>query len=405
MVRQLSRWLIVFSLVGWLVGGAQAQRQAHSSIWDVAGIYQVPAYRISARDSVISLIYKGLSYQGQAANVFAYYASPATLAMETHPHIKFPGIVLVHGGGGRAFKEWAIMWAKKGYAAIAMDLRGNGPDGKHIKGGFVEQGGKTPYFKITPALNNQWMFQAVADVILAHNLLRSFPEVDSFHIALTGISWGGVIACDVAGLDDRFKAVVPVYGCGYLWESGRMKSQLDALSAADRAAWVRQYDPSRYLKKAMMAILLLNDAQDPYFVLSSYMKTYRDVKRANLCIKTDLRHSHRAGWSNEEIFYFVNHYIHGTKGLAFVGGPRLVNNQVTAKLTAPVKIEKGWLYYTADTSALGESRKWTKINAAAAKHRVISPMPPSDATMYYFSVEDIRGLQSSGEVRFGPLQN
>jgi len=64
-----------------------------------------------------------------------------------------------------AFKEWAIMWAKKGYAAISMDMRGNGPGKKHIDGGFDEPNSETPYFTITPQLSEQWMFQAVADVI------------------------------------------------------------------------------------------------------------------------------------------------------------------------------------------------------------------------------------------------
>ena len=47
-----------------------------------------------------------------------------------------PVVVLVHGGGGTAFKEWAKLWAKRGYAAIAMDLAGCGPQRKRLaKGG------------------------------------------------------------------------------------------------------------------------------------------------------------------------------------------------------------------------------------------------------------------------------
>jgi len=29
---------------------------------------------------------------------------------------------------------------------------------------------------------------------------------------VTGISWGGYLTCIVAGIDDRLKAAVPVYG-------------------------------------------------------------------------------------------------------------------------------------------------------------------------------------------------
>ena len=43
-----------------------------------------------------------------------------------------PAMVLVHGGGGKAFREWAELWAERGYVALAMDLAGHGPDGKRL---------------------------------------------------------------------------------------------------------------------------------------------------------------------------------------------------------------------------------------------------------------------------------
>lgn len=389
----LCLWLCLPSFV-------QAQENIRGSLWDVPGIRQVPVYRVIARDSAVSLIYTGLPYQGRLSSVFAYYASPATIGTGVREGKQFPGVVLVHGGGGKAFKEWTIMWARKGYAAIAMDLRGNGPDHQHIEDGFIEPNHETPYFKITSTVNGQWMFQAVGDVLLAHNLLRSFPEVDTSRTALTGISWGGVITCVVAGLDERFKAAVPVYGCGYLWESGRMETQLNALSKADRKTWITQYDPAGYLKNAAMPLLFLNDAQDPYFALPSYMKSYREAPRAMLSVKTDLKHSHHAGWSNDEIYYFINHCINGAKGLAWVGRPGQKGNILTAPVKAPVTIREAWLCYTRDTSRSPENRKWMRIKATLRHGKLTSPLPPSGTTMYYFAVQDIRGLQSSGEVHF-----
>ena len=62
---------------------------------------------------------------------------------------------------------------------------------------------------------DQWTCHAVADVILAHSLIRSLPEVDPERTGVTGISWGGYLTCIVAGVDRRFKLAVPVYGCGF----------------------------------------------------------------------------------------------------------------------------------------------------------------------------------------------
>jgi dienelactone hydrolase len=398
-----ARLLFVLSLLILATASVHAQQHVKGSLWDVPEIRQVPSYRVVARDTVISLIYHGLPYRGRPASVFAYYASPATIGTDTVAGRRFPGIVLVHGGGGRAFAQWVVMWARKGYAAIAMDLRGNGGDGAHIEGGFVEPGHETPYFKITPSLDEQWMFQAVADVLLAHNLIRSFPEIDPSRTAVTGISWGGVITSVVTGLDERFKAAVPVYGCGYLWQSGRMKTQLDELSQADRKAWITQYDPAGYLKNAVMPMLFLNDAQDPYFALPSYMKSYRDVPNATLCVKTDLRHGHPAGWSNEEIYYFINACINGTKSLAWVGKPQREGSRLTAVVRAPVRITEAWLYYTLDTSSSGEGRTWMRVKAVVRRNTLLtSPFPPPGTTMCYFLVRDSRGAVSSGEVYFRP---
>jgi cephalosporin-C deacetylase-like acetyl esterase len=98
--------------------------------------------------------------------------------------------VLVHGGGDKAFDGWAKLWASSGYAAIAMDLSGKGPDGKRLADGGPDQSDVTK-FRTDEAATDQWTYHSVAAVIRAHSLLRSFPEVDAQRTAVTGISWGG----------------------------------------------------------------------------------------------------------------------------------------------------------------------------------------------------------------------
>ncbi len=120
--------------------------------------------------SVRSLTYESVDYLGRPTRVFAYYSDP-DLLMGKSTDRRFPGIVLVHGGGGKAFKEWVEKWAADGYAAIAMDLGGKGADGK-----FLEKAGpdQTHDMKFTAIENgnprNVWSYHAVASVILAHSL-------------------------------------------------------------------------------------------------------------------------------------------------------------------------------------------------------------------------------------------
>jgi cephalosporin-C deacetylase-like acetyl esterase len=374
--------------------------QIKGTLWDVKGIYDVPLYQTVSTDSVIGIIYRGLTYKGKPQNVFAYYASPGTLSGDRSKYHNLPAVVLVHGGGGTAFKEWAILWAKKGYAAIAMDLRGNGPGKKHIDGGFDEPNVLTPYFTITPDVHEQWMFQAVADVILANNLIRSFPEVDVNRTAITGISWGGIITCLMAGVDQRYKAAVPVYGCGYLLQNSSMRAELLKLNEADRKTWVKQYDPSNYIGKTNIPMLFLNGANDPHFYLDSYAKTYALVKDKNLCIKIGLRHNHHLGWSNDEVFAFIDSYLNKSAPLAKVDKPASNNKGITAAFISSAPATKAMLNFTTDTTAVLMKRNWQSTVAKIVKGKIIAPKLPAGTTIWYLSLFDDRGLQVSSPLQF-----
>ncbi len=133
-------------------------------------------------------------------------------------------MVLVHGGGGKAFRDWAELWAKRGYVALAMDTAGCGPDGPLADGG-PDQTDATKFRDFTDTeISDMWTYHAVAAVIRGHSLLAALPEVDRSRIGVVGLSWGGYLTCIVAGLDDRLKVAVPVYACGFLGEDSFWKS-------------------------------------------------------------------------------------------------------------------------------------------------------------------------------------
>ncbi len=377
--------------------------QIKGTLWDVKGIHDTPKYQIVSSDSVVGIIYEGLTYKGHSQNVFAYYSTPGIITGDKSKDKKLPAVVLVHGGGGAAFPQWVAMWARKGYAAIAMDWRGNGPDGKHIENGFEEVNGNTPFFTIFPRLDEQWMFQAVADVILAHNLIRSFPEVDSNRTALTGISWGGVLTCTVSGLDERFKVAVPVYGCGYFPNSVFLAQGLNALNPTDIHIWLKQYDPSQYVGKAKMPILFVDGSNDAAFYLDSYARTYRLVKNKTLSIQVGLLHGHYghgSGMEVKETIPFINSYINGTKLLCSIGAPITKNDKIEAMVNVNVPISKVYLNYTTDTAGILMDRKWISVEASLVKNKIISSLPPTGTTMWFLSAIDERGLKTSSEVQF-----
>jgi dienelactone hydrolase len=383
-----------------LINIATAQTNLKGTIWDVPDIYKIPAFKTIVADSAIGIIYQGLPYKQHAQQVFAYYATPGTISGDRSLDKHLPAVVLVHGGGGTAFREWALMWAKKGYAAIAMDLRGNGPERKHLENGFEEINGQTPYFDVTPAINEQWLYQAVANVLLAHTLIRQFPEIDTNRIAITGISWGGVITCILAGLDNRYKAAVPVYGCGYLWESGKMAKSLADISPQDRGIWNKQYDPSGYIGKTNMPVLFINGTNDVHFWLTAYAHTYALVRDRYLCIKMGMKHSHHYGWANDEIFVFINHLFNNTPPLPVIKHFQQKKGEITADISNASANIKTFLNYTTDTTCMVEKRKWESIPLSVKGNKIICPQIPAGAVVWYLSLLDNNGWQSSGPLQF-----
>lgn len=377
--------------------------QIRGSLWDVQGINDVPAFTRECRDSVYEIIYTGLKYKGKPKKTFAYYATPASLGIQTAANKKLPAVILVHGGGGTAFIGWVKKWARMGYAALAMDGRGNRPDGTHIENGFDETPQGTPIYTITPGLNEQWMFQAVADIILANNLLRSFAEIDSSRIALTGISWGAVLTIIAAGVDHRFKAAVPIYGCGYFPTSPSLGKGLDALPAHDRHTWLKQYDPIHYVNKAPMPLLFVNGTNDPAFFIDSYIKTYEKAKKKQLSLQIGLKHGHYTegmGYEIREPYFFIDHFINGKPGLAVFKNQKVSSNgTVRAELKQGANITKAWLQYTTDTTINFLERKWLTKEIIPEGKKLRSQLPPG-TTIACLNVMDNRGLQSSGPVYF-----
>ncbi|MHC4568534.1 MAG: alpha/beta hydrolase family protein, partial [Planctomycetota bacterium] len=239
--------------------------------WDLVALSEPPDYEWSDRDSPVrALYYSGGPYKGKPTRVFAYYASPATLNRTSPADKTFPAVVLVHGGGGTAFDQWAELWAKRGYAAIAMDLAGCGPKRERLDDGGPGQSDNEKFGAIDEPVENQWTYHAVANVILAHSLIRSFEGVDASRTAVTGISWGGYLTCIVAGLDNRFKAAVPVYGCGYLHENSTWLGRFEKMTPEQKDKWVRLWDPSMYVGSAAMPVFFVNGTNDFAYPLDSY---------------------------------------------------------------------------------------------------------------------------------------
>lgn len=388
----------------WLMEGAALGREERSSPWDLKVLSQppqtYPAEGLQA-EGVRALFYQGLPYRGRPTRVFAWYGVP-----QGQPGQKFPGMVLVHGGGGTAFAEWVRLWNQRGYAAIAMDTCGCVPVGtygnwtRHEFGGPPGWGG---FDQIDDPREDQWTYHAVADVILAHSLLRSQPEVDPRRIGLTGISWGGYLTCIVAGVDPRFRFAVPVYGCGHILDTALAES-LRGLGQERSDRWRQWWDPAQYLGLVRRPMLWVTGSNDFAFPLDALQKSYRQPQGPRtLCIRLRMPHGHGGPGENpEEIRAFADSLLKGGVPLAKITGQGRQGRQVWATFRSRVPVVRAELNLTKDRGPW-QDRQWEALPAQVDSPGRVTATLPEGVTVYYLNLIDQRGLVVSTEhVELGP---
>ncbi|MCA9057711.1 MAG: prolyl oligopeptidase family serine peptidase, partial [Planctomycetaceae bacterium] len=388
--------------------------------WDMQRLSQAPPMRwVSQSGPVHSLLYAGEQFDGHDTEVFAFYASPKTLG-EANGEEHFPGVVLIHGGGGTAFAEWTWLWAKRGYAAIAMDLSGSRPidplydaDGvpvlnqsskpdtrTRLPNGGPNHGHPEKFDSIGGEISDDWPYHAVASVIRAHSLLRSFPEVTADRTAVTGISWGGYTTCLVASVDSRFRAAVPVYGCGFLFEGESVqKPAIDRLGDR-RDDWIAAYDPSRSLIECRVPILFVNGTNDIHYPLDSYQKSFDAVPgKKQMRIEVNMAHGHPPGWRPVEIGLFIDSFCRDGVPLPVPGEPVREGTTVRVPVTSELPLASATLHYTTD-AGLRSARKWQSQPAQITADGIVADGLPADANTWLISVKDSRGAMVSTTVQF-----
>jgi len=290
----------------------------------------------------------------------------------------------------------------RGYAALAMDLAGCGPDRKRLPDGGPDQDDEWKFRHLKDGVRNAWSYQAVADSIRGLSLLLSFPEVDRRRAGVTGISWGGYLTCIVMSLDDRLRAGVPVYGCGFLHEDSYWKPErFDKVAAERRDRWVNAFDPSKYLPGVTCPILFVNGTNDFAYPLDSYKRSYEAVPHFEdlvnpdrLCVTLRMPHGHEQGWNPKEIGLFVDGVLKDGEPLAKLAPPTIAGGKASAKLVAKVPIEKAEFLYAIDAGPWPQ-RNWKAVAALVVGDSIEASLPTDRPLVFFLNVTDRRGAVAS----------
>ena len=379
-------------------------------IWDAVELFKEPTLHdtvetgFTAKDGISPVFYDGLSFQGRPTRVFAWVGIPDAPAGE-----KVPGIVLVHGGGGTAFRDWVKVWMERGYAAIAMDTTGKVPlaeNGLNIKSQKHPYSPDTvPNFAGADApLESQWIYHGVGAVVRANSLLRSLPGVDAERIGITGISWGGILTELTVSIDQRFKFAAPVYGSGYLGENSFwLETDFQSLPPSTVERWQSRWDPSQYLSHSSVPMLFCNGANDKHFRPDSWQKTYRLPKGpVTLSLQVGMSHSQRAG-DAKEVTAFADSILKGTPPLLTITAQGENRGVAWVEYSGQIPLKDIQFIYTNDNGNWTQ-RKWRQEIADVSGNRGWHSIP-TGATAWYFNLIDERGCIISSQHQTTGNQN
>jgi dienelactone hydrolase len=392
-----------------LATASSAQQHPIDLIKADATLLQPPRFEAApaefkvADPTIRAILFDAKPYQGKPTKTFAYLGLPDGAG----PGKKVPAVVLIHGGGGTAFDRWVKVWTARGYAAIAMDNCGAFPvkseDPKQKGWRRNPQGGPpgwdASFTQMDAPITDQWQYHALSDILLAHSLIRSLPEVDAERVGVTGISWGGYLTCLTVGVDARFKFAVPVYGCGF-YDECVWQPTLEKMPPEKSKQWLDQWDPRHYLKGATTPMLWVTGTNDFAYPFGALQKSYR-LPRGERTLSVTLRmpHGHGPAGENPEVIraFADSVFLNGAPlPVITAQGRDETGRTAWATFTAKTAVTKAELLYTADTGPW-QKRLWKAVPAAVGDDYKASAAIPPGTKVYYLNLIDEHGIPVSTE--------
>ena len=367
---------------------ALAEHISAPTVWDASDDAST-----STGGRLKAIYFDGVPYRGEPTRVFAWLGLPENSIG------RVPGVVLVHGGGGTAFKQWVQKWNDHGFAAISIAVEGQ-TDVRTGSNGWQRHAWPGPsrsaiYGDSDQPLPDQWIYHAAAASILANSLLRSLPEVDEDAVGISGISWGGVVTATVMGIDDRFAFAIPIYGCGQMHLVENQWGRALSPNALYRNVW----DPMLYLHRAKMPALWLSWPEDNHFPLTSQAASYRATTGPYMVsLIPGMKHSHSHGWNPPDSYAFA-------KSVLEEGAPwcrqikyQVLNNQCQVMFTSTKRLENAVLISTTGSGFTGD-REWVKSPATLERDGerwIANATLPPESSAWFINVRS-GGLTVSSE--------
>ena len=333
-------------------------------------------YRVEGLDRRVRPVYiSGAEYRGEETEMFAYLGIP------DKGREKYPVIILIHGGDGRAYERWVTEWTDRGFVALAIDN-----NGRHMtEEGVVDnsRGGPRawePWREELSDEKNTWAYVSCKTLLMAEGLLASIPCADMDRVYSHGISWGGYLSYIYLAHTRLIRLGAVSYTTADMhmipeWQKGGLTPS--AAGEERYGLWVDKYDAKNFIPSIRTPLILARGVEDKCFPPRTVNKTL-ELFREGILTFTNLRK-----------------YVHGQ-----INGSSMhdINSRICEDAYGDVERAESYKYtlvYTKDGGEDSLDKEWVEIPITREEYLSGKRV---DCAFWYYNEISPRGFIRSGRI-------
>ncbi len=339
---------------------------------------------------------QGGFYHTTASNrVFAYVGYP----IQPKPESGYPAVVLIHGGGGKAYHEWVQKWTEKGYVAIAPDFDAQYADSVHENPRHNENGGPHGYGAYDLSDDN-WMYHSILSIQKAIDVLVADEQVDASKIAVCGISWGGCLALTACGVDERIRAGAIIYSSAFYNENNAplRREIFAAFTDEEKEIYNTYIDPCSCIGNIKCPMFFTAGMDDGAFIVANRKQTTESITAEKVfSFRRNYPHGHSDGWGEPEPYDFIDRIFRDREQVKI----QVTCDGCSCKVNTNLEYRDIFVLYTAEDYRAQEQCVWatdivsgdTFVLDDAAKAFFVKVVT-KDGMQYSSDVMDVPGCEN-----------